>query len=174
MCAGIALFLCGIEGFEVDESAPLALNSRQALMIIADLVREFPVGDNAHASQLAQRICPIDIAGFQPRHELLPRPRRRVRLEVLELVVVEHTHLAVAQGVGDGPRHLSSIGPITIGSPGLDAGNGTAGRQTGGRAVQVPVADRSPELARNRLSGFQGGIRLAKNQEPGTEEENGR
>jgi hypothetical protein len=59
---------------------------------------------------------------------------------------------------------------------GQPAGNGAAGRRTGGRARQMPAADRSPDLARNRLSGFQGGIRQAKDQdqESGMGEENGR
>jgi hypothetical protein len=59
---------------------------------------------------------------------------------------------------------------------GQPAGNGAAGRRTGGRASQLPAADRSPDLARNRLSGFQGGIRQAKDQDQasGMGEENGR
>ena len=59
---------------------------------------------------------------------------------------------------------------------GQPAGNGAGGRRTGGRAPQLPAADRSPDLARNRLSGFQGGIREAKDQDQasGTGEENGR
>jgi hypothetical protein len=59
---------------------------------------------------------------------------------------------------------------------GQPAGNGAAGRRTGGRAPQLPAADRSPDLARNRLSGFQGGIRQAKDQDQasGMGEENGR
>jgi signal transduction histidine kinase len=58
---------------------------------------------------------------------------------------------------------------------GQPAGNGASGRRTG-RAPQLPAADRSPDLARNRLSGFQGGIRQAKvqDQAPGMGEENGR
>jgi signal transduction histidine kinase len=51
---------------------------------------------------------------------------------------------------------------------------GADGRQAGGRAAQVPAAERSPELVRSRLSGFQGGIRQAKDQAPGSGEENGR
>jgi len=59
---------------------------------------------------------------------------------------------------------------------GQPAGNGAAGRRSGGRARQLPAADRSPDLARNRLSGFQGGIRQAKDQDlaSGMGEENGR
>jgi len=59
---------------------------------------------------------------------------------------------------------------------GQPAGNGAAGRRTGGRAPQMPAADRSPDLVRNRLSGFQGGIRQAKDQDQasGMGEENGR
>jgi signal transduction histidine kinase len=58
---------------------------------------------------------------------------------------------------------------------GRSAGRGVAGRQAGGGVTQAPaVAQRSPELARNRLSGFQGGIRRAKGDAPGTGEENGR
>jgi signal transduction histidine kinase len=49
------------------------------------------------------------------------------------------------------------------------------GSADGGRAAQVPAApQRSPELVRNRLSGFQGGIRRAQDQASGTGEENGR
>ena len=52
----------------------------------------------------------------------------------------------------------------------------TGARRTGGRASQMPAADRSPDLVRNRLSGFQGGIRQAKDQDQasGMGEENGR
>jgi signal transduction histidine kinase len=58
---------------------------------------------------------------------------------------------------------------------GRSPGRGGAGRQAGGGVTQAPaVAQRSPELARNRLSGFQGGIRRAKGDAPGTGEENGR
>jgi hypothetical protein len=50
-----------------------------------------------------------------------------------------------------------------------------AGGQAGGRAARRPAAvQRSPELIRSRLNGFQGGIRRAKGEEPGTGEENGR
>jgi signal transduction histidine kinase len=58
---------------------------------------------------------------------------------------------------------------------GRSPGHGAAGRQAGGGVTQaLAAAQRSPELARNRLSGFQGGIRRAKGHAPGTGEENGR
>ena len=62
------------------------------------------------------------------------------------------------------------------GSAGGDrsAGPGLASRQAGRGGAKAPVAQRSPELARSRLSGLQGGIRRAKGNKPGTGEENGR
>jgi hypothetical protein len=57
---------------------------------------------------------------------------------------------------------------------GRPAGHGLASRQAGGGRAKAPVAQRSPELARSRLSGLQGGIRRAKGHAPGTGEENGR
>jgi hypothetical protein len=49
------------------------------------------------------------------------------------------------------------------------AGGNAARRQPGSHETQAPAApraQRSPELARNRLSGFQRGIRRAKSQTP--------
>jgi signal transduction histidine kinase len=59
--------------------------------------------------------------------------------------------------------------------PGSAGGGRSADDAAGGRAAQRPAAvQRSPELIRSRLNGFQGGIRRAKGEEPGTGEENGR
>ncbi len=55
------------------------------------------------------------------------------------------------------------------------AGGDAAGRRSDSRGSRVPAAaDRSPDLARSRLSGFQGGIRRAKDQAPGAGEETSR
>jgi hypothetical protein len=79
--------------------------------------------------------------------------------------------------------------PVPGGVDGADRGDRTAaglpvrvpranllpGSADGGRTAKGPAApQRSPELVRSRLSGFQGGIRRAQGQEPGTGEETGR
>jgi hypothetical protein len=88
-----------------------------------------------------------------------------------------HAAQVIAEPVhGD---HTTAGLPVRVPRANLLPGSAGGGRSTangpsGRRAPQLPVADRSPELARNRLSGFQGGIREAKDQEPGSGEENGR
>jgi signal transduction histidine kinase len=69
------------------------------------------------------------------------------------------------------PRANLLPGSVGGGHPAADA----TGGQAGGRGAKGPAApQRSPELVRNRLSGFQGGIRRAKGQAPGAGEEAGR
>ncbi len=60
------------------------------------------------------------------------------------------------------------------GSAAGQADDGTASPQAGRGGPRVPApADRSPGLARSRLSGFQSGIQQAKDQTPATGEGNG-
>jgi hypothetical protein len=69
------------------------------------------------------------------------------------------------------PRANLLPGSVGGGHPAADA----TGGQAGGRRAKGPAApQRSPELVRSRLSGFQGGIRRAKGEAPGTGEETGR
>ena len=69
------------------------------------------------------------------------------------------------------PRANLLPGSVGGGHPAAEA----TGGQAGGRGAKGPAApQRSPELVRSRLNGFQGGIRRAKGQAPGTGEETGR
>jgi signal transduction histidine kinase len=79
--------------------------------------------------------------------------------------------------IADPGRGVSVSGDHTaVGLPvRVPRANLLPGSADGGRAAQVPAApQRSPELVRSRLTGFQGGIRRAKDQSSGTGEENGR
>jgi hypothetical protein len=77
----------------------------------------------------------------------------------------QHAAQIIAEPVrGD---HTAAGLPVRV--PRANLLPGSAG---GGRSADA--ARRSPELVRSRLDGFQGGIRRAKGEEPGTGEENGR
>jgi signal transduction histidine kinase len=53
--------------------------------------------------------------------------------------------------------------PGSVGG-GRSTSSGTTGRPAPGQEAQTPAAPRSPDVARSRLSGFQRGVRRAKNQ----------
>lgn len=79
--------------------------------------------------------------------------------------------------IADPGRGVSVSGDHTaVGLPvRVPRANLLPGSAGGGRAAQVPAPpQRSPELVRSRLTGFQGGIRRAMDQASGTGEENGR
>ncbi len=82
-------------------------------------------------------------------------------------------------GTDPGGDHTAAGLPVRVPRanllPGSVGGGHPAADAAGGRGAKGPAApQRSPELVRNRLSGFQGGIRRAKGQEPGAGEETGR